>query len=117
MSEDYIKGPWHVRHCDDEMHMCMTAIWASPVPDVNCDQYEDRDCSEAVAIVHHQCYPLVNPDGVDAAAARANIIAAAPELLSALTGLLSKVECGSSLECELCDAARAAIAKAKGHSL
>jgi cytochrome c5 len=35
-------------------------------------------------------------------------------LLEALEGLLAKVECGTALDCKLCDAARAAIAAAKG---
>jgi porphobilinogen deaminase len=35
-------------------------------------------------------------------------------LLAALQGLLEKVHCGTALECPVCDAARAAIAKAEG---
>ena len=35
-------------------------------------------------------------------------------LLEALEGLLAKVKCGTALDCKLCDAARAAIAAAKG---
>lgn len=50
--------------------------------------------------------------GIDCADAR--LIAAAPELLVALQGLLAKVECGTALDCPLCDAARAAIALAQG---
>lgn len=46
--------------------------------------------------------------------ANARLIAAAPDLLDALTALLAKVHCGTALECSLCDAARAAITKAKG---
>jgi hypothetical protein len=38
------------------------------------------------------------------------------ELLEALEGLLAKVECGSALHCEVCDKARAAVAKAKGEA-
>ena len=48
--------------------------------------------------------------------ANACLIAAAPELLHALQQLLAKVECGTALECLLCEAARAAIAKAEGRS-
>lgn len=50
----------------------------------------------------------------DEAEANARLIAAAPCLLEALEGLLAKVECGTALDCDLCDAARAAIAKARG---
>ncbi len=46
--------------------------------------------------------------------ANARLIAAAPDLLEALEQLLAKVECGTALQCELCDKARATIAKAKG---
>lgn len=46
--------------------------------------------------------------------ANARLIAAAPDLLEAIQALLRKVECGTALHCDLCDAARAAIAKATG---
>lgn len=46
--------------------------------------------------------------------ADAALIGAAPEVLGALKNLLAEVECGTALECPLCDAARAAIAKAEG---
>lgn len=35
-------------------------------------------------------------------------------LLRSLESLLAKVECGTAINCELCDSARAAIANAKG---
>lgn len=125
MSDIHIKGPWYVRHCDDESHMCMTAIWSSPVPEVNCDQYEDRDYADAVAIVYHQCYPFVNPEGVEATEARANLIAAAPDLLNALRVLYEEADNFSvsgvyfnekCMQHKGLDLARAAIAKAQGHA-
>ncbi|GAA0696111.1 hypothetical protein ISN75_06645 [Dyella marensis] len=120
MSDIHIKGPWYVRYCDDESHMCMTAIWSSPVPEVNCDQYEDRDYADAVAIVYHQCYPFVNPDGVEAAEARANLISAAPDLLQALARMelaFRAVLRGKPVRDadEVIAEATSAIAKAQGH--
>lgn len=58
---------------------------------------------------HYQwCSTINHPDAI--------LMAAAPDLLDALKNLLAKVECGTALYCELCDAARAAIAKAEGKS-
>lgn len=48
--------------------------------------------------------------------ANAHLIAAAPDLLEALKNMLSKCGCGTALGCKVCDAARAAIAKAEGRS-
>lgn len=76
-------GPWHVRYCDDDRHMCMTAISAVPVPDANVDQYDARE-EHMVAIVYHQTYPYVRPEDTDGAEANARLIAAAPDLLEAL---------------------------------
>lgn len=48
--------------------------------------------------------------------ANARLVSAAPDLLEALEGLLARVGCGSALHCEQCDAARAALRKARGES-
>ena len=45
-----------------------------------------------------------------------DLVAAAPDMYEALKGLLAKVECGTALECDLCDAARNALKKAEGKS-
>lgn len=76
----------------------------------------DGDPHHILSSLNWDCVAEVN-EALPESGDNANLIEAAPELLDALTGLLGKVECGSSLECELCDAARSAIAKAKGHSL
>lgn len=59
--------------------------------------------------------PIVSVRGKDHDA-NAALIAAAPDMYEALKGLLAKVECGTALECELCDAARNALKKAQGKS-
>lgn len=52
--------------------------------------------------------------GAEQQLADAFLISAAPDLLEALQALMRKVECGTALHCEVCDQARAAIAKARG---
>lgn len=86
----YTPGPWHVRFCDDELHMCMTAVSAVPVPPGNRDQYVDRDPSETVAIVYHQCIPFVRPEDDEGADANAALIAAAPALHATALALIAE---------------------------
>lgn len=77
--------------------------------------------SQGFSNIHHCADPDEGDTGDIVATcfqdeAHCNLIAAAPELLAALSGLLSQVECGTALDCALCDAARVAIAKATGAS-
>jgi hypothetical protein len=67
-----------------------------------------------------EIHPIGSGDGPPIALvanpADADLFVAAPDLLEALKQLLATVECGTALECPLCDAARAAIAKAESRS-
>jgi hypothetical protein len=89
-------GPWH--------HSRLRS--AGPAPGC-CIGAENNS---NVALVHHEALDR----GRQETLANARLIAAAPDLLATLEALLAKVHCGTALECPLCDAARAAIAKAKG---
>lgn len=105
-------GPWHIRHCDDNGCMSMTAISAVPVPAGNVDCYEDRDPDDMIAIVFHQSEPFVRPeDRKGERVANAALIAAAPDLLAALDAMVAVFGCECDSEIVI---ARAAIAKARG---
>lgn len=66
---------------------------------------QDPECDEPLAI--HE---------IDNGKANAHLIAAAPDLYAALEKLLAKVECGTALNCAVCDAARAALSSARGET-
>ena len=69
------------------------------------------------SVVCHIPSPTYNDDkGRSYWPANARLIAAAPDLLEALRNMLSKCGCGTALGCEVCNAARAAIAKAEGRA-
>jgi hypothetical protein len=78
-------GPWFVHYCDDEESMCMTAITNKNFGLGNTKQFDDESAKHTVAIVFHQCWPCVGAEMNDEENAR--LIAAAPELLSALEEL------------------------------
>ena len=93
----YTKGPWR---------------WT--------DEYQARDLSDTWSLVGENGYGILSCDGKGNAPPEfspqdAFLIAAAPELLEALEGML---ECfhlaGSEYEFAAIDEARSAIAKAKG---
>lgn len=46
----------------------------------------------------------------------ARMTAASPDLYAALEKLLAKVECGTAINCAVCDAARAALSSARGET-
>jgi hypothetical protein len=92
---DLTKGPWYVRYCDDERHMCMTVVSTKDYGDTNHTQYAgERD---TVAIVYHQGEPLVmgrfdSDTDVDDRESVAALIAAAPLLRDTLKWLIDAVE-------------------------
>jgi hypothetical protein len=91
---DLTKGPWYVRHCDDERHMNMTVVSTKDYGDTNDSQYAgERD---TVAIVYHQGEPLVmgrfdSDTDVDDRDEVAALIAAAPALRDTMRKLLEEL--------------------------
>lgn len=84
-----MSGPWFVRYCDDERHMCMTVISTKDYGPSNIGQFGGEE--DTVAIVYHQCSPFVcseSDDDLDERDKAARLIAAAPSLAVALAELM-----------------------------
>lgn len=106
-------GPWYIRYCDDDYNHneCMTVISSKDYGTHNRGTYNDGP--DTIAIVHT---PYLSADMVESITANARLIAAAPDLLSALETMLKASGFGdpitkTSLPYHI---AKAAIAKAKG---
>lgn len=81
--------------------------------EVHCSIFvQDMDCNMHIALVKPPCVGDTIP--AEQLKANAHLIAAAPELLEALTRLVGYIGYGSENPTEKLDAARAAIAKAIG---
>ena len=82
-------GPWFVRYCDDAASMCMTTVGSKDWGPANTTKFGDEE--DTVAIIYHQCFPLVGDDP-DVAEANARLIAAAPAMLEILETLEFSIE-------------------------
>ena len=96
-------GPWTIDYCDGDQHY----------PYIKAGQHVSGGYRVSYIIADKIGGREPAGDRSEVAA-NARLLAAAPDLLEALQLLMRKVECGTALHCEICDQARAAIAKARG---
>jgi len=106
-------GPWEVKN-DITVFSALGADSGDGINAHSTDGWQIADCSEGFTFVDGGGVEL----GYDIKRANAKLISAAPDLLEALTGMM-QVYGGVkwdtiSVEIELQDLARAAIAKARG---
>lgn len=90
---DLTGAKWFVRYCDDKNHMCMTVVSTKDYGPSNIGQFAGED--DTVAIIYHQCNPLVCSDSDEDPDERdkvARLISAAPSLYEALAEAVAWME-------------------------
>ena len=83
-------GPWFVRRCDDDDHMCMTVISNKDYGPFNNSQYDSE--ADTVAITFHQCLPAVAAERDDFGDADTALIVYLRNHAEAIAGLIEAAE-------------------------